>query len=560
MSTVGNLIAEVADMAKYLTTRKTMSGDVTALEANMVAAFCKKLAAVRQLDMANVVPLVEAVSTSNLSDATKNTIQDAIDTRFAAALAQTPSAQPGTAAHTPQKLGPMLTNYLTAADWLVLKDPKKSLQAKSQVLTDRLSKLGVRYAAEVTVRWCVALLVCMMYESTNIFPSYTSIHDMVHDFKASIDSSRVCSSWSFGHIVVYPDLPSDLPADIYANAYTDDDKPVIAHVSRLDVTAAQHIPLRKTSNLLRGQAHQHGGGGASSQAGAGYVSWDHLQRLLSGAAAGSGSPMFAGRGTSRRALSDGIGDDSPSPMGLAPKQARVATTQAHMHPAGAGAMLALPPPPSAQQLHDEQYARAEQPHNAVPVLGLPDLSGFGAKQPSGAVVLDPQLALATASSVGGAPLSTRRTSAEIEEAAYAAIQQRGAKRACKRAAAKKTKADSVKKRPASATAGSHDGALMKRPAAAIPKGRDDGLSALIANTVVWDDDLDSEMSRKNYTSKMYHRFRLAAKKELGIVVRESIPSLSKLKTRSCADLFHVLPVALANTVRLSIFDNFGFLI
>jgi hypothetical protein len=41
--------------------------------------------------------------------------------------------------------------------------------------------------------------------------------------------------------------------------------------------------------------------------------------------------------------------------------------------------------------------------------------------------------------------------------------------------------------------------------------------------VVWDDDLDSEMSRKNYTSKMYHRFRLAAKKELGIVVRESIP-------------------------------------
>ena len=42
MSTVGNLIAEVADMAKYLTTRKTMSGDVTALEANMVAAFCKK--------------------------------------------------------------------------------------------------------------------------------------------------------------------------------------------------------------------------------------------------------------------------------------------------------------------------------------------------------------------------------------------------------------------------------------------------------------------------------------------------------------------------------------
>ena len=212
-------------------------------------------------------------------------------------------------------------------------------------------------------------------------------------------------------------------------------------------------------------------------------------------------------------------------------------------------MLALPPPPSAQQLHDEQHALAEQPHNAVPVLGLPHLRDVGAKQPSEAVVLNPQLALAD-----------RRTSAEIEEAAYAAIQQRGAKRAGKRAAAKKDKADSVKKRPASATAGSHDGALMKRPAAAIPQGRDDGLSALIANTVVWDDDLDSEMFRKNYTSKMYHRFRLAAKKELGIVVRESIPSLSKLKTRSCADLFHVLPVALANTVRLSIFDNFGFLV
>ena len=73
MSTVGNLIAEVADMAKYLTTRSTMSGDVTALEANMVAAFCKKLAAVRHLDMANVVPLVEADSTCNLSDVTKNT-------------------------------------------------------------------------------------------------------------------------------------------------------------------------------------------------------------------------------------------------------------------------------------------------------------------------------------------------------------------------------------------------------------------------------------------------------------------------------------------------------
>ena len=165
-----------------------------------------------------------------------------------------------------------------------------------------------------------------------------------------------------------------------------------------------------------------------------------------------------------------------------------------------------------------------------------------------------------ASAVGGAPIAARRTSEEIELAAFTALQKRGAKRADAKVAAKKAKASTLKKRPACATAGSHDGAHMKRPAAAIPKGRDDGLSALIANTVVWDDDLDSEMSRKNYTSKMYHRFRLAAKKEFGIVVRESIPSLSKLKTRSCADLFHVLPVALANTVRLSIFDNFGFLI
>ena len=45
------------------------------------------------------------------------------------------------------------------------------------------------------------------------------------------------------------------------------------------------------------------------------------------------------------------------------------------------------------------------------------------------------------------------------------------------------------------------------------------MAALIADTVVWDDDLDYEVVRKNYMSKMYHRFRLAAKKELGIVVR-----------------------------------------
>ena len=514
-------------MAKYLNTRKTTSGDVVVLEQNMVAAFCKKLAAVKHVDMTNVVPLVEAVSASTLSDATKNTIQNAIDTRLAAALAQTPAAQPGVSAHAPQKLGPMITNYLTAADWFVLKDPKKTLQAKSQVLTDRLAKLGIRYAAEITVRWCVALLVCMMYEHTNIFPSYPSIHDMVHDFKAAIDSSRVCSSWSFDHLVVYPDLPSDLPLDIYANAHTGDDTPVIAHVSRLDVTASQHIPLRKTSNLLKGHVVQSGGGGSQSHAGSGYVSRDSLQRLMSGVPAGVGSPVFSGRGNARHALSDGLADDSPSPLGLAPRQARGVATQAHARQPDT--MLALMPPPAAPQSEEQHERHAVGQH--TPKFGaLPALLDAGSNQERLAVQQHTAtLAVLPAPAVGGAPPAARRTSEEIEEAAFKALQQRDAKRADARAAAKKANAKSVLKKPAAATASSGCGVPMKRPAAVSSGGGKGGLAALIAGIVVWDDDVDSEMARKNYTSKMYHRVRLAARRELGIVRDESMSSLSTPK-------------------------------
>ena len=456
-------------MCTYLSTRRSMPGSSDTLEANMMAAFCKKVNSLRSLDMHSAVPLIQAVHASDLCDDSKATVQEAIDVRTAAAIAGS-VASAAAPSHSTQKLGSQLTSYLTSADWAALHDRMLSTQGKVQVLLDRFKLLGLRYPAEDTTKWAVALLVVMLHEATGQFPNYHTIYSMVEDFKSNMVASRARSDWAFSHVVMYPQTPQELPDDIFNHAYTVDDPPVTETVSRLEVTAMQHVPLRKTSSLLKTGVQSGVAAAAGGPThGTGHVTWEQLQQLMGG----MGSAFVHQRIHREKSLQD----DSPSPQmsgrspqGLAPRQAQLALTSGVREPVSQprANQLALPPPP----------ARGSEPDAAADADPLVVQTTSAA-----AATIVGRAAAAAAVEVASAGVPGRRSSDEIEMAAYDALNKRNASKASSRATV-------AKAAPAKSPA-------MKRPAAAPVDAGDDIVIAFMPE--------DAKKPKRNFQSKWFHR-------------------------------------------------------
>ncbi len=71
---------------------------------------------------------------------------------------------------------------------------------------------------------------------------------MVQDIKDMVESNP--RTWTFSHLVHYPEFPSGLPQEVFEQAYDEEHQPVTIAWDRLTATAFPHGPLRKNSALL----------------------------------------------------------------------------------------------------------------------------------------------------------------------------------------------------------------------------------------------------------------------------------------------------------------------
>jgi hypothetical protein len=481
MASPTDLAVELRDLEKYLIARNALPGDADSkatVQTNMTAAFCKKIECLKHISMSSVMPMTEALSLSTLSDDVKTMIQTTIDTRLTTVAS---TSGPVVAQHhSPQRITSQINSFLTASDWVRLKDIRTSVQSKVQTLADRLQRLGCRYPAEQTIRWAVAVIALCMVDATGTFPTYPSIFSIVHDMKSVIDSMR--APWAFRHIVEYPITPDLLPKDVYDHAYDPDDPPVFMQVDRLSTTAEHHIPLRKSSALLRSAAGSPKGGGCDQSSA---VTWQQLQQLMNGGALPAMSSVQPSITIGRvRAPVMHLSGESGH---VVPPQPRLAIADSASS-AGELAQLGLAPTPFAfmprKAIAPSAEARADTSDASAP-----------AAQP-GADVADGAV-LAGTVAVGSA-VAARPSSQDIEQAAFAALTTRNTKRAAARTG--------VLKRPAAAPPAAQP--VLKRPAAAV-----------VEQSVVWTA-TDADRKKSHYQSKIYHRTKKDCK-DAGIDLAES---------------------------------------
>jgi hypothetical protein len=503
---VNELCAELKDVASFIAAREKMAGDPDVKKTvckNVCDGFVAKLHSCKAFTSNSALQLCTVLAECNLSEDLTMLIQRAIDTRVSSATPQG-GGRKGVYHH-PQMMTSALVNYLTAAEQAALRSDRTSVQGRMQVIVDRFARLGLFNPHEQTVKWVVAAISLAMGEAATAFPTYASVFAMVHDFKIAMDSAA--QPWSFAWIVEYPDSPNDLPTAVFKHAYDDGHPPVPFVWERLRTTANHHVPLRKTSKLLKA-VESDSAGPQPPASSSGVVTWDQMRSLI---AEMRGQPLqLLGAGSRQRnrfALGDGSEPGSPdTPAGNAGFDA--------LEPAGKRfSRLALPPPPAAELPPTPALALPPPPAEpsgltptgvADPRLLMRSTSGADslALVRSAGHLAVPDAHAAFAIAPGAAAASPpARTAEEYELIAFAAINSRDKKAAAKASAARK--------RPAAATADDVDDSVedaghpCKRPAAATAKsgGKVDLESAVVIVELTAE---NRKKPRRNFQSKMYH--------------------------------------------------------
>ena len=490
MTSAAELAQELTSLSAFLAARAAAPGSEDAKETvsrNMVIGFTKKVFSLKGFGAQDALLLCNVLQSSTLPVTHRETIQKAIDSRLDGSDSNMSMCRP--ASHTPQKLTSQLTSFLTRSDWEKLRSDRVSLSGKTQVIVDRFQRLGLRYAHEQTVKWAVAVIVLHMCQSSGVYPEYSAILSMVHDFKATMEACR--KPFVHGHIVSYPSSPDGLPEAVIKHAYDADDPPITIELERLANTAENHVPLRSSSALLRTGGQR----STSSQAcNASAVTWDQLRSLLSGLHGRRGSQphqllQLEGMAAPSAAI-DPDGATSPmreEPLGRALSSPSLALLgQDSPQPKQQELMMSFQPRSRLSLMPPMMGAAATQPPVApVPLTGL-----AASSDPSLELTLAPaaqSLHIDNTASSGGAAapgVSSGIDAERYEDAALAAL------------VAKAEKQRELKKKPASD--------IMKRPASASSCSEPPPKKPLAKlNKLPWSDD-DAAKPRKLYTSKMYH--------------------------------------------------------
>ena len=243
--TASDIVTEVQNIGKLWRAR-----GVTRVAEAMVDNTLKKLTAVGKLDASAAIQLYQAIDEAQLEDTLKKKLADAVDHSL---LADEPDVQgaAGVGANSGQRLISVF-KYLSEKDWAKIDAGNASYWSIIYATVERLKRIGIKPPmSEGTTKWAAATLTASCLERTGGMPTYEAIYQLSKDLKEALKSCPVKAHPDLQAPRVYPETPDQLGDAFMKLAYEDNDRPVERYSAKVIMLAAQHIPVRDTSKLLK---------------------------------------------------------------------------------------------------------------------------------------------------------------------------------------------------------------------------------------------------------------------------------------------------------------------
>lgn len=140
-----------------------------------------------------------------------------------------------------------LPMWLSNGDWKKLKETTVTRDAMV-VLVQRMKKMGILSMKEVCKRQAIAIILVWMNDRGQAMPEPWPLYYLTKDFQTVFGAMKVlCEVPS---LETYPFNPLGMPQDYLNKIYGNDDPPACQDLSL--ALYLDKIPLRKTSNLLKG--------------------------------------------------------------------------------------------------------------------------------------------------------------------------------------------------------------------------------------------------------------------------------------------------------------------
>ena len=176
------LVHEITNVHKFLESRQRLGNCDDTIALKLAQSMVVQINNLSSLDPAAASRITDAVAASAYSEHGRALICSAVDNKLVAAAPSKKRARKSNddPAGSSQYLHDGFQNYLTESDWTGLRCSKRSLESKTQLLVDRMVRIGLRKPDEVTIAWAVAILVLTHFSQ---FPLYKSIHAILNDLK-----------------------------------------------------------------------------------------------------------------------------------------------------------------------------------------------------------------------------------------------------------------------------------------------------------------------------------------------------------------------------------------
>ena len=360
MSTPEELTREIVETSELLAARVDANGaaSVQRIATATATSLVHKIGNLPSVSTAQALNLQDAVHKCPFIPTSIEALLGAIDGALrnscVAKSAQTSKAQ--------QFIYPQ--NYMTQDVLDALIDPTTCPMRAEELVCALYRKLGIVNLHEQSKKWLVSILAFFESRRTLTFPSAWRLYDDVNRIQGTL---AACATVDVAQsLPVYPQFPTDLPRAIYDQAYADG-PPVTCDCPRIAIIANNHVPLRKSSKLLRGrrEAEPHVSSPASLTSGReGNVLMDQLRQLVHDGSAARDRITYHDAPPHQGALFDRVTDASHE-VGVRDFQRRPSTRGS---------------PPSTRA--DDRFRRPHPRSSPQPLMDAGARSAFAAQLPA----------------------------------------------------------------------------------------------------------------------------------------------------------------------------------
>ena len=246
MSALKDILSDMKEAKALVEARGHHGGSsAKALQRQLGTSIASKIAKLPALSPGDAAPLLEAVHSCGQPEAGVQVLVAAIDAKLSESL----DAEEDKPASVNHMLLKRAQNWVTDSLMNTLRGTA-SIDIKLNVAADYLAnKLGCTHPHEQTYKNWLTLVLLSHY---TVWPRYSLVYSLLQQFKGDLKTVRKGKKCTFAKIASYPRMPHELPTEIFEIMFPDE-TPIVVEIPRFQVTADNHVPLRKNSKLIRNE-------------------------------------------------------------------------------------------------------------------------------------------------------------------------------------------------------------------------------------------------------------------------------------------------------------------